>query len=93
MGERGGSGLSPSTTDDNHAEILRQARDEVQRFRDIREQNNGKDPVPESIGSFSFADMGISSLPEELVDIIKDEAQRLALNRNMLTGLSGLSPR
>ena len=92
MEDRGGPGLSPGTTDDNHARILSIARAEVEKFHQIREQNKGKD-VPDAIDSFNFGDMGISSLPEELADIIKDEAQRLALDRNLLTSLSGLSVR
>ena len=52
--------------------------------------------VPEKIKqecSIDLAHKGLSSLPEELIDIIKDEASRLALNHNHLSGLSAIGMR
>ena len=84
--------LAPSASTDDI--LLASARDEVERFRERRKQSaEGNEEVQESVDSFQFGNMGLQSLPEKLVDIIKDEAVRLALDRNKLTGLSGLNSR
>ena len=77
----------------NDEEVLEKARSQVQPFHDVRQQRSVGDEVLESIGSIHFSNNGLTTLPVQLVDIIKDEAERLALDRNQLTGLSGLAPR
>lgn len=74
--------------------ILDHARTTVQHLAEHREEMANK--AGTEIGaydSFDFGNKGISSLPEELADIIKDHASRLALDRNWLSSLSGLAPR
>ncbi|KAI9652646.1 MAG: RAM signaling network component [Alyxoria varia] len=77
----------------NDDEVLEKAHNQVQPFHDVRQQRSEGGEVLESIGSIHFSNNGLSTLPAQLVDIIKDEAERLALDRNRLTGLSGLAPR
>ncbi|KAI9717719.1 MAG: RAM signaling network component [Chrysothrix sp. TS-e1954] len=74
--------------------LLMTAKAEVADLHERRQQSvGGGDDVQDSLDRFKFGNMGLSSLPEELVDVIKDEAVRLALDRNKLTSLSGLTSR
>lgn len=80
--------------------LLSHARNEVQRFAQLRQEMADRGDMVKNAGneagmfdSFDFGNRGISQLPEELVDIIKDHAERLALDRNWLSSLSGLAPR
>lgn len=72
--------------------ILSLARDEVAKVREAKELSDAESTA-NPIGSFNFGGKNLHSLPEELAEIIKDDAQRLALDKNHLTGLSGISHR
>ena len=80
----------PPTDED----LLLAARNELAKIRERRQEGvDDGDGVQASLDSFNFGAMQLRGLPEELMDIIKDEAVRLALDRNRLTSLSGLSLR
>lgn len=80
-------------------ELLQSARQQLANSRNQPEAAapdvDGSPPAPAHVVHFDvdLSNRGISELPEELIDVIKDEVNRLALRRNHLTGLSGLSPR
>jgi len=77
-------------------EVLAAAASEIQRFKELSQRAHAGHDVPESIKggcSIELGHRGLTTLPPELVDLIKDDADRLALDRNRLTGLSGLAPR
>jgi len=84
---------SVSATDQ---EVIAAATSEVQRFKELRQRAHAGYDVPESVKggcSIELGHRGLTTLPPELIDLIKDDADRLALDRNRLTGLSGLAPR
>lgn len=77
-------------------EVLATAASEVQRFKELSHRAHAGYDVPESIKggcSIELGHRGLTRLPSELINIIKDDADRLALDRNRLTSLSGLAPR
>lgn len=78
------------------AALLERARETVRSNLAQRRLSPGAPPTLDdhhAYVNFSFFNLGLESLPEELVDIIKDHAVRLAFDYNRLTGLSGLAPR
>lgn len=81
-------------------QLLQQARDQLKdRQTDPRLQHPEVDEDSRAT-ALSFiqysVDLGhqqLKELPEELIDIVKEHANRIALHRNNLTSLSGLGPR
>lgn len=76
--------------------VLETSRSEIQRYKELSARAHAGYDVPESIKggcSIELGHRGLTRLPAELIDVIKDDADRLALDRNRLTGLSGLGPR
>jgi len=76
--------------------VLDTAAIEIQRYRELSKRAHAGFDVPEAIKggcSIELGHRGLVRLPPELIDVIKDDADRLALDRNRLTSLSGLSVR
>lgn len=75
--------------------VIARAQDAVDRHRTTLEREREGLAVPEDLTSCSvdLSRLGLTSLPEDLVEIIRDEAVWLALNYNLLTNLSALGPR
>lgn len=72
-------------------DLLNQAKADVRYFQDLRHNGETGAVQSEAFGSFNFGNRRLRDLPEELVDIIKTHAVRIALDRNFLSGLSGLA--
>lgn len=80
----------------SYEDVLQTARNEILRFHQLRNHALEGYAVPDAINagcSIELGSRGLTSLPEELIDVIRNEAERLALDRNRLTSLSGLGPR
>lgn len=76
--------------------VLAKAREEVLRWHESNIRALDGAVVPESVRpgcDVTLSHMALSALPAELIDIIKDDVARLALDNNRLSGLSGLSLR
>ena len=76
-----------------HDRLLQDARRDAQHFIDAVETSEGESKSQADLASFDYSRRELSSLPTELVDIIKDHVARLALGYNMLNTLSGIGPR
>lgn len=80
----------------SYEDLVKTARNEIHRFHQLRNHALEGYAVPDSVTAGCSIELGsraLSSLPEELIDVIKNEADRLALDSNKLTSLSGLGPR
>lgn len=80
-------------------DLLQSAREQLDQSKKIPEPTtpdvNGSPPdIARSLHhDVDLSRRALTELPEELIDIIKNEVNRLALHRNNLTGLSSLAPR
>lgn len=84
--------FSPALSD----HVLHKARDDIARFEELRQRALEGHQVPDVVNQgcdITLSHMGLTSLPPELIDIVKSEMSRLALDHNRLTTLSGLSAR
>lgn len=83
---------APATDQD----VLRISRDQIARNREQHQQAFEGQTVPEEFiqpCDTTLSHMGLTSLPAELVDVIKNDTSRLALDHNRLPSLSGISLR
>lgn len=76
-----------------HEQLLHEAYSQVQSLNEARHYTDTEDESQQIYGSFDFSRKDLESLPAELVDVIGQHADRLALGWNKLTGLSTLGPR
>lgn len=77
-------------------EVLRRAREQIARNHEQQQKALEGHAVPEAVihgCDTTLSHLGLLSLPSELVDVIKDEVSRLALDHNRLPSLGGLSVR
>jgi len=82
-----------AATDD---EVLRKAREQIARNHEQQQTALGGQAVPDAVMhgcDTTLSHMGLTKLPSELIDVIKNETSRLALDHNRLPSLSGLSQR
>lgn len=78
------------------SEVLAKAREEIAKYHDLNHRALDGVAVPESVRpgcDVTLSHMGLTTLPAELIDIVKNDVARLALDNNRLPSLSGLSPR
>jgi len=77
--------------------LLRKAHDQIGRNREQRQRALEGHAIPDALINYTcdvtLSHQGLARLPEELVDVVKNDVTRLALDHNRLTGLSGLGPR
>jgi len=77
--------------------LLRKARDQIGRNREQRQRALEGYAIPDALTIYTcdvtLSHQGLARLPAELIDVVKNDVTRLALDHNRLTGLSGLGPR
>jgi len=77
--------------------LLRRARDQIGRNREQRQRALEGHAIPDAVINYTcdvtLSHQGLARLPAELIDVVRNDVTRLALDHNRLTGLSGLGPR
>jgi len=77
--------------------LLRKAHDQIGRNREQRQRALEGHAIPDALINYTcdvtLSHQGLARLPAELIDVVRNDVTRLALDHNRLTGLSGLGPR
>ena len=84
------AGVLVSTADERavHAQIINEAYLQVQRIDEAQQYSDREDDSQQTFKAFDFSRRDLETLPVELVDVIGQHAERLALGWNRLTDLS-----